>query len=80
MVQERIFLLTSHSIYNIAKRSGLIKSLVSKLITLNAKYAIKRKISFKQLYGITLSNSRENGEFVLHVVDDYDYRYCADNH
>lgn len=77
MIQERIFLLTNQAIYNIAKRSSLIKSLVSKLITLHSKYTIKRKIPLKQIYGITLSKAKENGEFLLHVVDENDYRYCA---
>lgn len=58
MVQERIFLLTNEAIYNIAKRSSLIKSLMSKLISWQCKYSIKRRIPLKQIYGITLSKSK----------------------
>lgn len=72
--------MSNEAIYNIAKKSGLIKSFVSRLISLQSKYSIKRRIPLKCIYGITLSKSRENGEFLVHVIDDYDYRYCAETH
>jgi len=40
-----------------------------------SKHTIKRKIPIKKVYGITVSNLC--GEFVIHVPEEYDYRYLS---
>ena len=41
-----------------------------------SKTSLKRKIGITKLSGITYSSS--SAEFVLHVPDEYDYRYSSD--
>ena len=73
--QARIFLLTNQAIYNVIKSENFIKSFMSKLVTFQNKFTIRRKIPFSSVEGVTLSNLQNNHEFVLHVCDDYDYRF-----
>jgi len=42
-----------------------------------SKTSLKRKINISKVAGITYSQSSD--EFVLHVPDEYDYRYSSDN-
>lgn len=62
--QERVLLITNKYIYNIKLRSIIWNSAV-----------VRRKILISKLAGITIS--RMGFEFVIHVYDDYDYRYMS---
>lgn len=42
-----------------------------------SKTSLKRKINIAKIAGITYSQSSD--EFVLHVPEEYDYRYSSDN-
>jgi hypothetical protein len=39
---------------------------------------IKRSIGIEKLLGVTKSLNEANGEFVLHIKDEYDYRMRSD--
>ena len=68
-------MLTDQAIYNLIKSENFIKSIFSKIVTFQNKFIIRRKITFQLIDAITLSNLQENNEFVIHVFDDYDYRF-----
>ena len=39
---------------------------------------IQRQIGIDKILGVTKSVSEQNGEFVLHIKDSYDYRMRSD--
>ena len=78
--QSRIFLITDAALYNIILCENFIKSMMSKLVSFQNKYQIRRKIRFETIEGITLSNQPYNLEFVIHIYHEYDYRMKAPNY
>lgn len=42
-----------------------------------SKTEIKRSILLKDLLGVTITTEDEGDEFVVHVEQDYDYRYIS---
>jgi serum/glucocorticoid-regulated kinase 2 len=69
--QERSLLITSRAVYNVNKQDFLA-NIIS---VFNSSYAIRRRIDVTKLMGITVSEM--SSEFVLHVRDEYDYRYSS---
>jgi len=69
--QERSLLITSKAIYNINRQETLI-NLIS---FFHAPFAIRRKIDIAKLAGLSVSEL--STEFVIHVRDEYDYRYSS---
>jgi len=69
--QERSLLITSRAIYNVNKQD-FFANIIS---VFNSSYAIRRRIDVTKLMGITVSEM--SSEFVLHVRDEYDYRYSS---
>lgn len=69
--QERTLLITSKALYNIS-RQNLITQAIS---WLSSSLSIKRRIDIAKITGITVSDL--SGEFVIHVPDEYDYRYSS---
>ena len=67
--QERCLLITSKAIYNINKQDFLANF----ISIFNSTFAIKRKIDIAKIAAITVSEL--SSEFVIHVRDEYDYRY-----
>ena len=49
--------------------------MMSKLVSFQKKFTVRRRIPFEQIEAITMSNQDGNDEFVLHVLNDYDYRF-----
>lgn len=70
--QERTLLITTINIINVANLDFLSKT----LSFFNPSYPIKRKISLGKIDAITIS--RPGTEFVVHVPDEYDYRFSTD--
>ncbi|CAD8099174.1 unnamed protein product [Paramecium sonneborni] len=69
--QERILLITNKNIYNITPQSTLV-NFFSKVVS---SVRVKRKIGIQYVSGITISKC--GFEFVIHVPDEYDYRYSS---
>ena len=69
--QERSLLITSKAIYNI-NRQDFYANFLS---FFNGNFAIRRRVDIKKLAGITVSEL--SSEFVVHVRDEYDYRYAS---
>jgi len=69
--QERSILITTRAIYNINQK-GFLTSLMT---VFNKSFKIRRKIEIEKLSGISVSDS--SSEFVIHVADEYDYRYAS---
>jgi hypothetical protein len=70
--QDRILVITNKHIYNIQPHENLL----SKLTFLIAPHStVKRKIPVSQLWGMTISSREFCDQFVIHVENDYDYRY-----
>jgi len=67
------------AILNIIKTENIIKSIMKKLINFQNKYTIKRRISLNNLYGITSTSNRESNTFLIHVINEHDYHYQAEN-
>ena len=53
--------------------------MMSKLVNFNKKFTIRRIIPFHAIEGITMNTCEQNCQFVLHVKDDYDYRFRIDD-
>jgi hypothetical protein len=77
--QERILVLTNQAILNILKNNNIIKAFMKKFVNFEDKYEVRRRIPLPQLYGITITPDRKSNAFLLHVVNDHDYYYKADN-
>ena len=74
--QERNFLITSHAIYNLSGTCNPSFSIFFYLINFSLFYlAIKRKIDLSKIKALTVSTL--GTEFVIHVPDEYDYRYAS---
>ncbi|CAD8181062.1 unnamed protein product [Paramecium octaurelia] len=69
--QERILLITNKNIYNITPQSTLV-NFFSKVVS---SVRVKRKIAIQYVAGVTISKC--GFEFVIHVPDEYDYRYSS---
>ncbi|CAD8098559.1 unnamed protein product [Paramecium sonneborni] len=69
--QERILVITNKNLYNITPQSTLV-NFFSKVVS---SVRVKRKIAIQQVDGITISKC--GFEFVIHVPDEYDYRYSS---
>lgn len=63
--QQRILIITSKHIFNVKP-----PSLINKIMK-----SVKRKISLVKVTGVTVS--RMGFEFVIHVPEEYDYRYSS---
>lgn len=59
------------------KKNGKLNQLFKEHF-LKTIIAIKRRIDISKLLGITKSLSESNGEFVLHIKNEYDYRMKSD--
>ncbi len=69
--QDRFFVLTHKNVYNIATPNIL----QSALSFLNITSFVRRKIPLTKITAITISKS--SSEFVIHVPEEYDYRYAS---
>lgn len=67
--QERSLLITNKAIYNINQQEFLA-NIIS---VFNSSFAIRRRIDIAKVSGLTVSDL--SSEFVIHVRDEYDYRY-----
>jgi len=67
--QERSLLITNKAIYNINQQE-FIANMISMF---NSSFAIRRRIDIAKVSGLTVSEL--SSEFVIHVRDEYDYRY-----
>ena len=67
-------MLTSKGIYNLTKTSLIDIFLLNKL-KINFQKEIKRKIASNKIAALTIS--KVGSEFVIHVPDEYDYRYAS---
>jgi len=66
--QARGLIITNKAVYNVSKQ-GMIMSLLS------SSYTVKRKIDIGKISGLTVSEM--SSEFVIHVKEEYDYRYSS---
>jgi len=78
--QERNLLITTHAIYNLNGSSKNryhhhITPLISNNLPFLFRKAIKRKIDMSKIKALTVSTL--GTEFVIHVPDEYDYRYAS---
>ena len=69
--QQRMAVVTTHYIYNIAYE-GL---LVSLLRVVSSSSVIKRKIPIESVSAFTVSTYPPSDQFVIHVEKEHDYRY-----
>jgi len=69
--QERAMLITSKAIYNV-NRFEFLAHMIS---FFKSSYAIRRRINIEKVAAITVSELSD--EFVIHVKDEYDYRYSS---
>jgi len=69
--QQRAILITSKAIYNINK----FEFLAQMISFFKSNYVIRRRINIEKLSAITMSE--RSSEFVIHVKDEYDYRYSS---
>jgi len=65
-------MITNFFLYNIVPYS-FFNDLIAKI---DINFKIKRKIDLKTIFAITVANFGD--EFVLHVPDEYDYRFSSD--
>jgi len=74
--QERVLLITNKAIYNLVplEQSGLFTHLLSKMFH---SLKVKRVIPLDKISAISVSSNYMSFEFVIHVKNDYDYRYDA---
>jgi serum/glucocorticoid-regulated kinase 2 len=68
--QMRGLLVTNKAVYNLAQSGTLGKMF-------GGGYTIKRKIDISKISAISVSVSDIGQEFVIHVNDEYDYRYAS---
>lgn len=52
---------------------------MKKFINFQNKYEIKRRILLSNLYGITITPNRSSNVFLIHVNQEHDYHYRAEN-
>ena len=69
--QERIIVITNLNLFNL-KVPDVFNNFIAKLFS---SAIMRRKIPLQKISAITLS--RYGFEFVIHVPDEYDYRYCS---
>ena len=62
--QKRVIVITSAKLYNFREKNG--------------KYYLKRVIPIPSVGGVTKSLSKKCSEFVIHVPEQYDYRYQSE--
>lgn len=67
--------MTDLAVYNIQRNENFIKSMMSKLVTFQNKFCVRRRIPLEHIEAITISNQDQNEEFVLHVLAEHDYRF-----
>lgn len=60
-------MLTDIAVYNLIERENFIKSMMSKLVTFNKKFSIKRKICYNTIEAITMGSCENSEEFIIHV-------------
>lgn len=63
--QKRVIVITSARLYNFRKKGG--------------KWMLKRAIPIASIGGLSKSLSKKSNEFVIHVPEQYDYRYQSDH-
>ncbi len=71
--QQRILVITNKNILNITPQK-FINNIFAKMIS---SVRIKRKIPLYKIFAVTVS--RFGYEFVIHVPDEYDYRFRSDD-
>lgn len=69
--QERVILITNKNLYNIK----LVSPLNNILVKIFNSAIIRRKININKIIGVTIS--RVGFEFVIHVENEYDYRFLS---
>ena len=74
IIQQRVLLITTEYIYNIAYEDFLVKL----LSVMDSSSAIKRKIPIELVSAFTVSCHPTSDEFVVHVEKQHDYRYSAE--
>lgn len=79
-LQPRILLITNLAVYNIQRNENFIKSMMSKLLSFQNKFTVRRRIPLETIDAITMSNQNKNNEFVLHVAHQHDYRFKIHNY
>jgi len=70
--QERILVITSKALYNIAPNDNPLTKIA---FWLAPQTAIRRKIQIIKVSAITITTYHLSDEFVIHVNEEYDYRY-----
>lgn len=73
VVQQRIILVTTNYIYNIAYEGFFVKV----IRTVGSRSGIKRKIPIDLVSAFTVSCDPNSSEFVIHVEKQHDYRYSG---
>jgi serum/glucocorticoid-regulated kinase 2 len=69
--QERIIVITNFNLYNL-KVPDVFNNFIAKLFS---SAIMRRKIPLQKIAAVTVS--RQGFEFVIHVPEEYDYRYCS---
>ena len=69
--QERVIVITNLNLYNF-KVPDVFNNFISKLFS---SAIMRRKIPLQKILAITIS--KIGFEFVIHVPDEYDYRYSS---
>jgi propanediol utilization protein len=62
--------------YEWGQQRGLL--ITSKHVHNMKKEDIKRSIPLKDILGVSVTTESEGNEFVVHVNQDYDYRFICD--
>ena len=71
MKQERAVMITNKKFYNVHKKSNPLNWI--------AITEVNRKILIASINGLTMSSKSDSFEFVIHVRDQYDYRFMSTN-
>ena len=69
--QERKIIITNLHLFNLSKQSIHTSFYHEKFIEIN------RKIDLFKVDAVTLSKDPKSSEFIIHVLDEYDYRYLS---
>lgn len=64
-------MITNQNVYNL-KIPDAFNNFFGKIFT---SAILRRKINLKKIFGLTLS--KNSFEFVIHVPEEYDYRYSS---
>lgn len=74
--QERKIIVTNLHLFNISKQSNINRTDYH----FSACLEINRKIDILKVDAVTLSKDAHSSEFIIHVKNEYDYRYLSQSY